>query len=164
MAGFHAGLRKLEIIEARRDWFDLEAGTIWVQRAEGKRLREGEKPFHIKDSEERPIPISTTFKTFLAAYLSRTELAPLDFALNPSTPHGKSEYRYDYRTPFEEYMAAQKCPHVTSHTMRRTFASLLVQAGVSIYKVAKWLGDAVAVVEISYGHLAPGDTDIEKMV
>jgi site-specific recombinase XerD len=46
--------------------------------------------------------------------------------------------------------------------MRHTFASLLVQAGVSVYKVARWLGDGVEVVEEHYGHLAPKDSDIEK--
>ena len=51
---------------------------------------------------------------------------------------------------------------VTAHVMRHTFASLLVQAGVSIYKVARWLGDGVEVVEDHYGHLAPKDSDIEK--
>ena len=51
---------------------------------------------------------------------------------------------------------------VTAHVMRHTFASLLVQAGVSVYKVARWLGDGVEVVEEHYGHLAPKDSDIEK--
>jgi integrase len=41
------------------------------------------------------------------------------------------------------------------HDMRRSFASNLVSAGVSIYTVAKWLGDRVDVVEKSYGYLAP---------
>ena len=32
---------------------------------------------------------------------------------------------------------------MTPHIMRHTFASLLASAGVSIYKIAKWLGDDV---------------------
>ena len=37
--------------------------------------------------------------------------------------------------------------------MRRSLASNLVSSGVSIYTVAKWLGDRVDVVEKSYGYL-----------
>lgn len=50
----------------------------------------------------------------------------------------------------------------TFHDLRRTFASLLVSKGVSIYKVAKWLGDGVTVVESTYGHLLPADDDIDR--
>src|SRR5205823_3145474 len=35
--GFHAGLRKNEIIEARPDWFDLERGSLHVQATESFR-------------------------------------------------------------------------------------------------------------------------------
>jgi len=163
--GFHAGLRKIEIIEARRDWFDLENGIIWVRKAEAgsKRLRTGEKPFHIKDRDERPITMTQPLKKFLKTYLNRP-LEPLDFVLYPRVPHGCSIYRYDFRKPFEEYMVAQKCPEVTAHMMRRTFASLLVQAGVSLYKVSKWLGDGEAVTAEHYGHLQDNDREIDKML
>ena len=39
--------------------------------------------------------------------------------------------------------------------MRHTFASLLAIAGVSIFKIAQWLGDDVRVVERHYAHLLP---------
>jgi hypothetical protein len=48
--------------------------------------------------------------------------------------------------------------------MRRSFASNLASAGVSIYKIPQWLGDRVEVVERSYGHLAPADQDINKLL
>jgi site-specific recombinase XerD len=46
--------------------------------------------------------------------------------------------------------------------MRHTFASLLVSAGESIYKVAVWLGDEVSTVQKHYGHLTPDNHGIEK--
>jgi hypothetical protein len=46
--------------------------------------------------------------------------------------------------------------------MRRTFASLKVSAGVSLYKVAVWLGDMESVVQNHYGGLIPQDADIER--
>lgn len=51
---------------------------------------------------------------------------------------------------------------MTAHVMRHTFASIAVQSNVSIYKVARWMGDGVEVVEKHYAHLAPQDVDIEK--
>ena len=84
------------------------------------------------------------------------------FMLQPQVKQGKSIYRYDFGKPFAEYMKAQDVEWVTPHVMRHTFASLLVQKGTSVFKVAKWLGDSVAVTENTYAHLAPGDADIEE--
>ena len=45
---------------------------------------------------------------------------------------------------------------VTPHTLRHTSASWLVQKGVPIYEVARYLGhSSVAMVEKTYGHMAP---------
>lgn len=50
------------------------------------------------------------------------------------------------------------------HILRHTFASRLVQTGVSIYKVSKWLGHSSVDVTMSYSHLAPEkDEDINKI-
>jgi integrase len=65
------------------------------------------------------------------------------------------------RRPSAEYVAKHKCPEVTPHIARHTFASLLASAGVSIYKIAQWLGDDVRVVQQHYAKLLPKDADIE---
>jgi site-specific recombinase XerD len=147
-AGFHAGLRKNEIIEARADWFDLERGALHVRATES---------FRPKDREERTIPLTTEFKEFLRRYGIR---AP--FMLEPLVEKGAARYRYDFRRPFCEYMKKQGCEWVTPHVMRHSFASLLVSKGVSIYKVAVWMGDDVRVVQKHYAKLLPKDDDIEK--
>ena len=145
--GFHAGLRKKEIIQARPDWFDLESGLIHVRKTE---------TFRPKDRDERTIPMTKTFKTFLKEYGKRSP-----FMLHPEVPHGKSLYRWDFRRRWAEYMAEHKCPGLTPHIARHTFASLLASAGVSIYKIAQWLGDDVRVVQQHYAKLLPKDADIE---
>jgi integrase len=48
---------------------------------------------------------------------------------------------------------------LTFHSTRHTFASWLVQADISLLKVARLIGDTVEMVEKVYGHLAPGDLD-----
>jgi integrase len=50
----------------------------------------------------------------------------------------------------------QRYGRATCHSLRDTFASRLVQAGMSIYKVSKLLGHASVVQTQKYAHLAPG--------
>lgn len=51
---------------------------------------------------------------------------------------------------------------MTPDIMCRTFASLLVSADGSLYKVAIWLGDELQPVEKHYAKLSPADTTINK--
>jgi integrase len=145
--GFHAGMRKQEIIEARPDWFDLKAGSIHVRKTD---------TFRPKDREDRSIPMTKAFKAFLKTYRLRPP-----FVLHPDVPHGKSRYRWDFRRPWTEYVTKQNCSWVTPHIARHTFASLAASAGTSIYKIAQWLGDDVRVVQKHYAKLLPNDKDIE---
>jgi site-specific recombinase XerD len=148
-AGFHAGLRFSEISEAVPWWFDLEHFRISLRKTPTMRF---------KDNEERAIPLTREFAEFLRGYGLR---AP--FMVAPDARKGKWLYRYDFRAKFMSYMRAQNAPRwLTPHTMRHTFASLLVSAGESIYKVAMWLGDDVRTVQNHYGHLAPDEGGIEK--
>jgi site-specific recombinase XerD len=147
-SGFHAGLRKNEIIEARPDWFYLERGALHVRATPS---------FRPKDREARTIPLTSAFQAFLWSYGLRSP-----FMLRPDVEKGAALYRYDFRRPFREYVKGQDCEWVTPHVMRHTFASLLVSKGVSIYKVAVWMGDDVRVVQKHYAKLFPKDDDIEK--
>ncbi|MCC7519885.1 MAG: tyrosine-type recombinase/integrase [Verrucomicrobiae bacterium] len=160
--GFDAGLRRGEISECRRDWFDLKAGLLHVRKAEGPpRLGEGQRPFLPKDRDERTVPLTAPFRKFLRRYLKgRSEY---DFALMPGVSYGKAKYRYDFRKPFDDYLKTKACQWVTPHVMRHSFASILASAGVSIFKVAQWLGDDVRVVQRHYAKLAAGDSDIHAL-
>ncbi len=146
--GFHAGLRKNEIVQARPEWFDLKAGSLNVRAS---------ATFRPKDREERTIPLTTAFRAFLGRHG-----LPEPFVLRPDTKDSKGNYRFNLGRLFGLYMKDQTCVWVTPHVMRHTFASLLASAGVSIYKIAKWLGDDVETAQKHYAKLLPGDTDIEK--
>ena len=50
---------------------------------------------------------------------------------------------------------------VTIHTLRHTFASRLVQAGVSLAKVSKLLGHSSVTTTEIYAHLAPNEVSEE---
>ena len=145
--GLHAGLRKGEICAARPEWFDLDRGLLHVT---------ADAEWHAKDGDNRTIPLSRQFREFLAGYGLRSP-----FMLRPEKKQGRYIYRADLRVPFEKHLNACGID-CHFHDLRRTFASLHVSAGVSIYKVAMWLGDAVAVVQAHYGHLFHDHTDIER--
>lgn len=150
--GFHAGLRFNEIVEARRSWFDLDAGLLHLRKHEGIRF---------KDREERTVPLTAGFKTFLKEREFLTD--PHAYMLHPAIlGRRKNIYRWDFGLPFANYMKEQKCEWVTPHIMRHTFASLLASAGVSIFKIAQWLGDEVRVVEKHYAKLIPNDSEIDR--
>lgn len=142
----HAGLRKGEVVAARPGWFDLQAGLLHVQNGPG---------FTIKDRENRTIPLTDEFREFLATYGMRKP-----FMLAPDVEAGRSRYRWDFRKRWKSHLARCELSGITFHDLRRTFASLLVSSGVSVYKVAKWLGDGVEVVEKRYGHLVANDAEI----
>lgn len=146
--GFHAGLRFQEIVEARPFWFDRPAGLLHLRKT---------ATMNFKDREERTVPLTLQFRGFLDEYGMREP-----YMLKPQIKPGRAIYRYDFRKPFMDYMRAQSCAWVTPHIMRHTFASLLVSAGESIYKVAVWMGDDVATVQKHYGHLMPDNDGIEK--
>lgn len=144
--GLHAGMRKKEIIEARPEWFDLDEGLIHVQAT---------ATFEPKGRDNRTIPMTMEFKAWM-----QKEFPPrAPFVLHPEVKHGKYRYRYDFRKAFD--LLVEDCGlEITFHDLRRTFASLLVSKGVSLYKVAKWLGDTLKVVQDTYGHLIPQDDEI----
>jgi integrase len=151
--GFHAGLRRNEICNARVGWFDLASGVVHIQNDPGS-------GFVLKDRVNRTVKLSTPFKEFLDVFLRDRDLG--DYVIHPDKVQGVWRYRYDFDQTYQTHMrrCGVKC---SIHDMRRSFASNLVSAGESIYIVAKWLGDGVEVVERSYGHLAPSAGNINRL-
>lgn len=63
----------------------------------------------------------------------------------------------------EATVVAEKGGKVTIHTLRHTFASRLVQNGVSLAKVSKLLGHASITTTEIYAHLAPNEASEEAV-
>ena len=151
--GFKAGLRKDEIINLKVGWFDLPSGLLHVQN-------DPAAGFELKDRDNRVVPLSRSFQEFLEGFLKGRDAN--EYCIAPGKVKGKNEYRYDFKNSYNSHL--KKCDvKCAAHDMRRSFASNLVARGESIYKVARWIGDGVAVVERSYGHLAPGDRGIDVL-
>ena len=146
--GFHVGMRKQEIIEAIPEWFNLSRKTLEIRATD---------TFRPKDRDARTVPLTDQFVEFLQQYGLRKP-----FVLKPDVEQGKFRYRYDFRRPFSEYMAAQDVPWITPHVMRHSFASICAMKGIDIYRIATWLGDDVRVVQRHYAKLHPDDREIMK--
>jgi integrase len=144
--GFYAGMRKDEIIEARPEWFDLEHDLIHIEKT---------ATFSVKNKKARSVPLHPAFRRFLERYLKTGT-----FMLKPDVVKGEGLYRYDFRKKFAALTRSVGLAWVTPHVMRHTFASLLATQGVSLFKIAKWLGDTLATTEKHYAHLVPEDDTI----
>lgn len=155
-----AGMRKEEVIMSQPSWFSLDRKTVTIPIVEAGALVEGEVPsegWRPKDKTERTIPLQAEFLAFLESY-------PMDglYMIGKNkVKKGKYRYRFDFRNRYNNYVKAQGLK-ITFHDLRRSFASRLASAGVSLYKIAKWLGDDHKTVEDAYAHLQAYDDDISK--
>ena len=146
--GFHVGMRKMEIVEARPEWFNLEARTVEIRATE---------TFRPKDRDARTVPLTDQFVAFLKQWGLRSP-----YVLQPDVMHGSHRYRFDFRRAFSDYVKAQGVPWISPHVMRHSFASICATKGIDIYRIATWLGDDVRVVQKHYAKLRPDDRQIMK--
>lgn len=146
--GFHTGMRKLEIVEAVPEWFNLNARTVEIRAT---------ATFRPKDRDARTVPLTDQFAEFLKQWGLRSP-----FVLQPNVAHGSHRYRFDFRRAFSDYMKAQGVPWISPHVMRHSFASICASKGIDIYRIATWLGDDVRVVQRHYAKLRPDDREIMK--
>ncbi len=143
--GFFAGLRKAEILEARRDWVDLRAGVLHVRNTD---------TFTTKDKRHRMIRLSRRLAVFLKSYLRRPghrDLAADDYLIRPGEDESgrRWRYRFDPKKSFRSHVASQGLGWVTFHTMRHTFATLHALAGTPMTTIARELGDDI---DVTYQH------------
>jgi len=143
MLGFHAGLRLREMVEARPEWLRLwpGGGEICVCETE---------TFIPKDGEQRRIPLNER----LLAYLGGLTFSGR-FLVRPDVGHAKHKYRWEPRKCFARLLKDVGLEWVGWHTLRHTFATLLVQGGCPIATVAQWLGDGIEVTFKNYVGYAP---------
>lgn len=157
-AGFEAGLRKNEIIEARPNWFFTEKKkSMRVART---------STFLSKGKRARTIPMTDVLADFMKEYLDGHEGI---WCIAATKERGVSKYRFDFNKTFIRYMQYMgeqlktDLTWVTPHVMRHTFGSLLAIANTTTYKIAKWMGDSEKVVIAHYAHLQADDSSINKL-
>lgn len=136
------GLRRGELVNLRWSEVDLDRKTISIQSS---------PTFKTKNGKKRIVPLNDTAYYIL---LSKQKSGPSThvFTLNGKPvldewlSHKFKWYVYDCK--FRE-------DRLHFHSLRHTFASWLVQDGVSLYEVQKLLGHSNISVTQIYSHLQP---------
>lgn len=149
--GIYLGLRKNEIVNLRWEHLDLAKGVAQVINTE---------TFTTKSGRNRTVPICEDL-----ADLLRTHKRDVGYVVNDRIQGYKGKrYRFNPGRLFERVrQKAGLDATITPHVLRHTFASLAAQAGVSLYKIGSWMGHTMSEVTEIYAHLAPYDSDIERL-
>lgn len=150
--GVYLGLRKAELNALRWTDIDFEKRVAQVVNTED---------FTTKSGKPRTIPICDELLAILKGY---RQLA--GFVLVPKKKYrSKARYRWEFRDVFVDMVVAANLDVrlITPHALRHTFASTLAQRGVSLYKIAAWMGHSTAQVTELYAHLTAYDEDIRRL-
>jgi integrase len=161
LAGLLGGLRIGEVLSLRpppQDLnFDVAGGIIMIQE---KVLSDGGR-WRPKSKKRREVPIAAELLTaathHVAEYGSSAWMVPS--AEDPDQPMGMTTLQHAFVRIVKDagLISGRRHPAgVTFHTLRHTFASWLVMAGVDLWTVAQLLGHSgIKQVEQTYAHLSP---------
>jgi integrase len=150
--GVYLGLRKAELNALRWTDIDFEKRVAQVVNTED---------FTTKSGKPRSIPVCDELLAILQRY---RHLA--GFVLAPKKKYRpNARYRWEFRDVFVDMVIAANLDVrlITPHALRHTFASTLAQRGVSLYKIAAWMGHSTAQVTELYAHLTAYDEDIRRL-
>lgn len=155
LLGFECGMRHGEMSAARGEWVDLAAGTITIPAAEvdgtwSRKGRTGRK-------KAVTVPLVARLREWFDAHG-----VPRPYLLQPEVRPGRAVYRYDFRKKVAGFFRRQGLEGVWIHDMRRSFGSNRVSAGVSIEKVANWMGIHPGTAWRHYARFMPADREIER--
>ena len=128
------GARREEVLQARWEHVDLEAGQWWLPKT--------------KNGRGRYIALSSEAKALLSDQSSRGTspwVFPGRFGDKPLN---------NPRKTFCRVLAAAGVNHLRIHDLRHSFASLAVNAGATLYEVQDLLGHSSAQMTQRYAHLA----------
>ena len=156
ICGAFLGMRKNEIIESRREWFDFDRQICRVQNCNAKKAQaESLDLFRVKNKKERDVPIIPELQEWLARFVEGKE-----YCLASGKRRGKSKYRFNYEKRFKTFLKKKGMLHVSSHTLRHSFATNLAIGNVRIEKIASMLGDSIKTTEKHYARFIPDQSSV----
>jgi integrase len=150
--GLFAGLRVEETLHLRPEFdIDLGLGLIIVQP---------QPTWTPKTKKRREVPIAPDLRPIIEHHLDHhaSEDWFVPSVMDPARPTHADVFTPQFKRVVQNaelvYGRKEK-KGVVYHTLRHTFASWLIMRGVDLYTVAQLLGNSLAMVEETYGHLAP---------
>jgi len=136
------GMRRGEIVNLRWREVDLTRKVIHIQ---------SDPTFRTKHGKRRTIPLGDVAAHLLLSRHGRS-VSEYVFTLNDrKIAEGWVSHKFKYYV----YEARLNDDRLHFHSLRHTFASWLVQDGVSLYEVQKLLGHSSIAVTQVYSHLQP---------
>ena len=147
----YAGLRKNEVISARWEWFDWETRTLTIKQGAA---------FTTKSGKFRTLPFAKKLEAVL-----RPHRRDSGYLFMPECePKPGQRYRCDFRRSFQFVAAKAGFPKLTIHTLRHSWITNLIRAGVNVVKVSQWAGhSSIAITADVYSHLQGFDDDIDRL-
>ena len=140
----NTGLRQMELLTLEWNQVNLADGIVILDNR-----------VHLTKSKRvRTVPLNKKAQEILTR---RKEIAETEFVF---TLNHKPITQDSITKIFKRYVVRAKLnPKLSFHSLRHTFASWLVQRGVSIYQVSKLLGHSSVNVTAIYSHLQPDDLE-----
>jgi integrase len=138
LLGARAGLRRGEIINLRWQDIDFKNNQIYVAPD--------------KTENFRYVPMSGDLKKILAAGARGIKTA---YVINTNKDDNKQRGKESLTLNFNKIKKAAGIEKGSLHTLRHTFASHLVQAGVDLYSLSKLLGHTSVKTTEIYAHITP---------
>jgi integrase len=165
---FMSGLRRGELLALRWRNIDLKAGTLHVRQTLVRARNHDEGRTQIVFSEpktpqsRRTIPIPDECLTALKQHKARQAEEKLmlgdgyeDYGLVFCLPNGKPIDPRNFNRRFSQVLQQAGLPHIRLHDSRHTFATLLLEHGVSPKVVQTMLGHSSAKITLDiYSHIS----------
>lgn len=140
---FYTGLRLGELVNMRWDWIDFLQNQITVKCSDD---------FQTKSKKERIVPMSEKVRTILFRRFNSFSQDQSDVVFYRRK--GKMLYQEAISKQFKKIIRKSNLSDkIHFHTLRHSFASILVQKGVSLYVVKELLGHEDLATTQIYSHL-----------
>jgi len=141
--GFYTGLRLGELINMQWNWIDFFQNHITVKCTDD---------FQTKSKKERIVPMSEKVKSILISRFNLANHQPGEVVFYRIK--GRMLHQETISKQFKEAVRTSNLNEkIHFHSLRHSFASLLVQRGVSLYVVKELLGHGDLATTQIYSHL-----------
>ncbi len=140
---FYTGLRLGELVNMQWNWIDFQQNQITVKCSDD---------FQTKSKKERIVPMSVKVRTILFRRFNSTSHSPDEVVFY--SRKRKMLYQEAISKQFKKIVRKSNLSDkIHFHTLRHSFASILVQKGVSLYVVKELLGHEDLATTQIYSHL-----------
>ena len=143
ITAFYTGMRLNELLSMQWNWIDFSREVITIKNS---------NDFNTKNKIERVIPIHPKIKKILQAHLQICNQSKTSFIFYRK-PGIKLNGEFISKQFKKAVRSAELNDNIHFHSLRHSFASALVQRGISLYAVKELLGHENIKTTQIYSHL-----------